>query len=251
MIRKSRLIVALGLVLALGVAGIAFADGTSENDPKVLGKVSPKKLDKKKFKPVKFYTGVATTTTSSVPGQQNPESEMLEFGKNIKFQNKKAPFCSVPLNGTTTEQAEAACAAEVGGNGSVIGKGQANADLGQGPQQVDDVIVTAFNGPGPNQLRLHAWSPTLGSGATQVVDGLIVKAPSGGKYGQALSVPDAPDLGEDAFMLTLFDSTISKSSKVVSGRCKAKKFLWKRTVTYDDGTKETVELSQKCKRKGN
>jgi hypothetical protein len=243
MIRRSRQVVALGLVLALGVAALAFADGTSENEATVTGKVSPKKLDKKKYKPVKFFTQVATTTTTAIPNQQNPEVELIEFGKNIKFQTAKADACAASLNGTTTEQAEAACPP-----GSNLGAGVAHANLG-GTTETTDVVVTAFNGPGANQLRLHAYSPTLGAANTQVVNGNIINAPSGGKYGKALSVTDAPDLGGDAFMLTLFDVSVEKSSKVVSARCKSKKFLWQRTVTYDDGTQDVATFEQGCKRK--
>jgi hypothetical protein len=241
-LRKTRFVLAIGLVTALGAAGIAFADGASDNTETVLGKVSPSKLSKKTYKPVKFYAGVQTTTTHAVPGQQNPEQQLIEFGKNIKFDTTAAATCSAALNGTTTDQAKAACPAK-----SNIGSGTATADLGQGPTQVNDVVVTVFNGPAKNQIRLHAFSPTLGAANTQVVLGNIVKAPSGGKYGQALNVPDAPDLGGDAFMLTKFDTTISKASKVVTARCKASKFLWHNKVTYDDGSTDVADLSQKCK----
>jgi hypothetical protein len=240
-LKKTRFIVATGLAVALGAAGIAFADGTSENTENVTGKVSPSKLSKKDYKPVKFEAGVETTTTHTVPGQQNPEQQLIEFGKNVKFDTSKAATCNAPLNGTTTDQAKAACPSK-----SNIGSGNATADLGAGPQQVNDVTVTVFNGPGKNQIRLHAFSPVLGAGNTQVVQGNIIKAPSGGKYGQALSVPDAPDLGGDAFMLTSFGAIINKSSKVVTARCKASKFLWHNKVTYDDGTTDTADLSQKC-----
>jgi hypothetical protein len=241
-LKKTRFIVATGLVAALGTAGIAFADGASENAETVTGKVSPSKLSNKDYKAVKFETGVATTTTHTVPGQQNPEVQLIEFGKNIKFDTTKAATCSASLNGTTTDQAKAACSAK-----SVIGSGSATADLGQGPQQVNDVNVTVFNGPAKNQIRLHAFSPTLGAANTQVVQGNIIKAPSGGKYGQALNVPDAPDLAGDQFMLTSFGAIINKSSKVVSARCKSGKFLWHNVVTYDDGSKDTADLSQSCK----
>jgi hypothetical protein len=241
-IRKSRLVVALGLVLALGVSGLAFADGAGENTESVTGKVSPSKLDKKKYKSVAFSAGVETTTTHVVPGQSNPEKQLIEFGKNVKFDTTKADLCTASLLGTTTDQAKAACPPK-----SVIGTGSATADLGGGPTQVSDVIVTVFNGPAKNQIRLHAYSPTLGAANTQVVNASIIKAPSGGKYGQALFVADAPDLGGDAFMLTSFGADISKSSKVVTARCKAKKFLWHNVVTYDDGTTDTADLSQSCK----
>lgn len=242
MIRKSRFVVAIGLVLALAVAGIAFATGDTENDAGVQGKVSPKKLSKRDYEKVKFFTGVTTSTSHDVPGQQNPEVEFIEFGKNVKFDNSKAPFCTADLNQTTTDQAKASCPKK-----SNIGAGKASANLGSGGT-VDDVVVTAFNGPGKDQLRLHAYSPKLGPSLTQVVDGKIVRAKTKG-YKYALSVPNAPDLGNDAFLLTSFNATIERDSKVVSARCKDKKFLWKRTVTYDDGTQDTAMTKQKCKRK--
>jgi hypothetical protein len=232
------------LVVAVAFAGIALAAGSDENTEGVLGKVSPSKLDKKKYKPVQLYAGVETSTTHAVPGQQNPERQLIEFGKNVKFKTKAAPTCGAPLNGTTTDQAEAACPGK-----SRLGSGVAHANLGQGPEQISDVTVTTFNGPAKNQVTLHAYSPTLGAANTQVVHGDIVKAPSGGKYGQALDVKDAPDLAGDAFMLTRFDTTISKKSKVVTARCKAKKFLFHNVVTYDDGTTDTADLTQPCKRR--
>jgi hypothetical protein len=240
------MIAAFAAVLALGVTAVAFADGASENVAGVLGKVSPAKLDKKAFKPVTFYTGVTTTTTHAVPGQQNAEQVQIDFGKNVKFDLSAADTCDAPIAGTTTDQAKAACPPK-----SVIGTGVAHANLGGGPDQISDVAVTVFNGPGPNHIRLHAYSPSLGAANTQVVDADIIKSPLGGKFGQALYVKDAPDLGGDAFMLTLFDSTITKSSKTVVARCgKDKNFYWQNTTTYDDGSKDVSDLlTQPCKQK--
>jgi hypothetical protein len=230
-------------VIALAFAAVAMAAGSDENTETVLGKVKPAKLDKSKFKPVNLYAGVATTTTHAVPGQQNPEKQLIEFGKNLKFDTNAAPRCTAPLAGTTTEQAKAKCSKK-----SLLGSGVAHANLGGGPDQVSDVTVTTFNGPKKNEITLHAFSPSLGAANTQVVLGKIIKA-KGNKYGQALWVPDAPDLGGDAFMLTRFDTTIKKSSKVVVARCKAKNFLFHNVVTYDDGTTDTADLKQPCKRK--
>ncbi len=245
MIRKSRFVAATAATLALGMGALAFADGASENTAGVQGKITPTKLDKKKYKPVEMFAGVTTTTTSPVPGQQNAEKVQLDFGKNIKFDLDAADTCDAAINGTTTDQAKAACPP-----GSVIGTGEAHANLGGGPDQVNDVGVTVFNGPGPNHIRLHAYSPSLGAANVQVVDGDIIKSPQGGQFGQALNVPDAPDLGGDAFMLTLFNATITKASKTVLARCKAKTFAFQNTTTYDDGTVGKSEvLTQPCKQK--
>ena len=74
MIKKSRFVLAIGLVLALGVGSLAFADGASNNTAFVDGGVTPKKLDKKKFKPVNLFSGVRTEVTGGVNGlQANPD----------------------------------------------------------------------------------------------------------------------------------------------------------------------------------
>ena len=244
MIRRSRFVAAIGLVLALGVAGFAFADGASENSVTVLGKVTPTKLDKKKFKPVTLYSGVTTSTTHAVPGQQNAEQVTVEYPKNIKFDLTKAPVCTANIAQTTTEQAKALCPPD-----SLIGSGVSHANAGHGPDEISDVTVSVFNGPGPNHIRLHAATPTFGPGLTQVVEADIVsKAPDAG-FGPALVVKDAPDLVGDAFMLTLFDATISKSTKTVLGRCKSKTNKFRNVTVYDDGTTDTGDLTTKCKQK--
>jgi hypothetical protein len=239
MIRKSRFVVSMALALAVGVASLAYADGISENTPEVIGKVSPKKLDKKKYKPVNLLAGVATQ--GPVPGE-NPEAEYISFGKNVKFKTKAAPTCAADIEFLPTTDAKAQCP-----KGSFIGEGKASIEL-PGGLKYDSLVVSAFNGPGKNQIRLHTYSPEL-EGATPTVFGSIVKSNAGGKYGQALSVPDAPDVAGDAGKITSFNAKISKKSKVVTARCKSKKIPFQRVVTYDDGTKETVSIQQKCKRK--
>lgn len=263
MIRKSRMIVALGLVTALSGSAIAFATGADDATPRILNAVGTKdsatppsmtakpKLDKKAYRPVAFYVEVQTDVP--VPGTQachpqtgkqcNPEAEFIQFGKNVKFDYSNATFCTAPLAGTTTEQARAACPPK-----SNIGDGDATVKLNES-RTIDDEVVTAFAGPQKNQLRLHAYSPTLGAANTQEILGLIVKAKDPG-YGRALNVPDAPDAGGDNFAITSFGVTINKSSKLVTARCKAKKFRIDREVTYDDGSKERVSAQQACKRKG-
>jgi len=238
-IRKSRMIVAVGLVSVLSGSTLAFATGADDADPRVLGELTPSKLDKKKYKPVQMLAGVETDLV--VNGQQqNPEKEFIEFGKNVKFDFDDLKLCTVP-GGTTTDQAKAACP------GSDIGSGDASVKLNES-NTVRDEQVTVFAGPNKGQVQLHAYSPTLQASNTQVILGNIVKAKSPG-YGQALQVDDAPDAGNDAFAITSFNATITKESGAVTARCKAKKFLFKREVTYDDGSTESVEISQKCKKK--
>jgi hypothetical protein len=244
-IRKSRMAVALGLVLALGVATIAYADGASDNEAFVDGNVKPSKLDKKKYKPINLLLGVRTEAPVVNGAQQNPEAERISMGKNVKWNGSKAPVCTAPIEtpGLTAQQAADMCPGK-----SLLGKGEAEVALNSA-SRVNDVVVQVFNGPGKNEVRLHTSSVTLGAAAPTVF-GEVIKSDQGGKYGQMLLVADSPDAGGDAFMITKFNANIDKSSKVATARCKAKKFLFLREVTYDDGSTETAELTQKCKRKG-
>ncbi len=245
MFRDSRLakLVALGAIVALSGGALALADGAGDNEAFVDGAVKPKKLDRKRFKPVDLFLGVRTE--GPVTGsQENPEKEFIAFGRDIKFRSKQAPVCtaSIEVPGLTTEQVRAMCPRR-----SYLGSGEAEVNLGA-VGRVSDITVSVFNGPGVNQVRLHTASPTLLAAAPTVL-GRIVRANSGRRYRQALSVEDAPDAGGDAFMITKFNATINRSTGVARARCEAGKFRFLRRVTYDDGSTETATTTQKCKRK--
>jgi hypothetical protein len=228
------------MCLALAFAGMAFGDGATDNVAKVEGKVSPTKLDKKKFKPVSLFSGVATET--NVTGlQANPASEYVSYPKNIKPNFNAGDVCtSLPPSGSTTEQAKAACP-----KSSYEGGGHATVQF-PGLALIDDVTVSVFRGPTKKDVQLHTYSPTL-LAASPTVLGHIVKSNAGGKYGYALSVPNSPVTG--AGMITSFNATVTKKSKAWVGRCKSKTMAFQRKVTYTDGSTETAELTQKCKRK--
>jgi hypothetical protein len=237
------MIVAFGLAVAVATAGIAVAGGTgaSENNAKVVSKITPNKLPKKKFKPVNLFLGVVNSKAHIDGLQSNPASELISSSKNVKIRLSKAPRCSAPLpNGSTPAFAKNACPGK-----SFLGKGDAEVTA-PGGAVIAEPVVSVFNGPGKNEVRLHTYDPRL-AGATPTVAGKIVKSKAGAKYGQALQVDDAPDVAGDAGKITAFNAELFKKSKVATARCKAKKFLWRRTVTYDDGSKSTVNHSQPCK----
>src|SRR3954469_25074982 len=77
-IKKSRLVVSIGMVVALIGSTLALADGASTNDAQVDGSISPTKLDKKKYKPISLFSGVRTTVPGGVTGtQSNPVVEYI------------------------------------------------------------------------------------------------------------------------------------------------------------------------------
>jgi hypothetical protein len=242
MIRRKWLAVGVGLTVALGTTSMAFAAATDTQDAAVDGKISPAKLDKKKYKPVKLFTGVRTEVQGGVTGtQSNPLSEYLSYPKNIKINLNGGATCStLPPSGSTPAQARAACPSK-----SYLGEGDAQIQ-GPGGVFIDDITVSVFRGPSKNGVQLHTYSPTLLAAAPTVL-GSIVKSNAGGKFGSALSVPHAPETG--SLMLTGFNATINKSSKFATARCKSKKMTYQRKVTYADGSSEIAETTQKCKQK--
>jgi hypothetical protein len=228
------------VAVSLATAGIAIGGGTGadENVAAVDGKITPSKLSKKRFKPVSSLLGVRNSKDHIDGLQSNPASERLSFSKNIKVDLSKAPRCTAPLaNGTTTEFAKAACPGK-----SFLGSGVAEVTAA-GPTVIAEPVVSVFNGPGKNQLRLHTYDPALGA-ASPIVNGRIIKSPVSG-YGQALSVPEAPETG--GVMITKFNSTVLRARKVVRARCKPKRFKTHRRVVYADGSSETVVTTQRCR----
>ena len=112
---------------------------------------------------------------------------------------------------------------------------------------IDDLdCVSVFRGPDKRGIQLHTHSPTL-LGAAPTVQGSIVKSNAGNEFGDALSVPNAPETG--ALMIIGVPRDVFKSSKAVLGRCKDKTMTFQRRVTYADGSTETAETTQTCKRK--
>ncbi len=242
MIKRSRVVVGIGLITALAATSVAFGAAADTQNAFVDGTISPTKLDKKKYKPVQMFSGVRTEIPGGVTGlQSNPLVEYLSYPKDGKFDFSAGSVCTtLPASGSTPAQAKAACPAD-----SFIGEGVAEVQ-GPGGLVISDITVSVFRGPANNGIQLHTYSPTL-LAASPTVPGSIVKSDAGSKFGQALSVPNAPQTG--SLMITKFNATISKSSKALLGRCKSKTMTFQRRVTYADGSQDTVEVTQKCKQK--
>jgi hypothetical protein len=240
----SRKILALGTAVTVATAGVAVGGttGADLNDAKVVAKVKPSKLSKKKFTPVSSLLGVVNSPDSAGNEDANAKSERIAISKNIKVKLSKAPVCTAALpNGSTPQFAKNACPAK-----SYLGGGKATVHA-PGPVLAAEPVVSVFNGPNPGQLRLHTYSDDLGP-ASPVVNAFIVKATQQEKnkgYGQALNVPNAPVTG--ALKITSFEATVKRSTKVVTARCKPKKLKVLRTVVYTDDSSETATKSQKCK----
>ena len=241
MITKSRAAVAGGLATLLATAGIAIAGDTGAdlNNEQVDGKVTPSKLSNEKFVKVNLFSGVRNSEYTAGVGNdtKNPASEFLSYSKNIKVSLKGVPKCPEIAGGTPTAQAKEQCPAR-----SYLGSGKAevNNQFAPGADPLEQT-VNVFHGPDQNELQLHTYGD-LGAGSP-VVPAKIVDAP-GAAWGQALSVPQAPETG--VLLITKFNATLLKSKGVVKARCKPKSFKFKRETEYKDGSTSTVQKSQKC-----
>lgn len=244
MFKKSRLIVALGLVLALGVSGVAFGTATLNNPgliAKVSGQTTPK-FFKTKLTKTSLQLGVTNSDDWINGTQSNPASEYISSPKNVKIKLNKAPLCPVRFgNGTTRAAVQQQCPAK-----SIIGQGTAEVKSGPG-QVVATPTVTVVNGPTLGELQLVTEDQDSLGPAAPTVPARVEKSNAGAAYGQALNVASAPETG--AIMITKFEATLPKTSNVIYANCKSKFMKFLRKVTYKDGTSETVGKTQKCKRK--
>lgn len=264
MVRRSRLPLALGLVLALGASGgIASAGGASgsgadasgaEATPlqakpdavvELLANAKPRKLPRKKFRNMMNFTSVGHDNADGSSGvPKYTKSLMIDFGKNLRFRANRPPKCRADLAGTTTQEARQLCPKK-----SIIGTGMAHVRL-PGPTDITDLQTLAISGPKKNGVRFHAFSPTLGPAVTQVIPGRIVRKAPGKAYRWRLAVPEVPLILDGAGANTLFGVTIPRKTGVVQGRCKAKRFLWRATWLFEDDTRKRDIVKRRCKRKG-
>lgn len=260
MVRSTRTILAAGVALAVGISGVTVAGagttGAANQVSTIKGKVAPKRLDKREFSTVNLTTGVTTLNEDeamdgTVPAQES-EAITIDFDKDIRFDLTEAARCLVDetaLAGTTTAQARTAC-----GEPSVISsKGDAAArfaGFATPSNEINDLVVTAFRGNDLTEVILHASSPTLGPGQTQIVRSLVIGSPVAG-FGDRLDVPVIPKVAGGAGALVRFFATISKSSGVVTARCKGAdlEFDFAASFTYADDSMDTATDTSPCTRK--
>ena len=244
MIRKSRMILVMCLTLALGVAGIAWGAAVDQEST-ITANLSKTKLPKKKFANTRMFVRVETHNPDPTTKPSAPTEEVyIDFDDDIRVAFGGVPECLQPLEGTTTDQAKGLCPT------STMGGGAAAVFLPNG-QKVSDLTVTAFHGNG-NQILLHSYSATLGSGNTQVVKGNVINSPLGGDFGKRLSVPDVPDVASDTGALVDFSTTLRRRG-VIKARCHDgnKRINWRSEWHYDGaGADDDVDVEttkQRCR----
>ncbi len=254
--RRYAVIFALAAAGALAVSGIALGAASSTFD----FKISPNKVPKKKYKPIKLFTDLETSYTN--PGNGNPdgavERTQIYLDKNIKINPKAAKKCDPSqLSSQTMAGAMANCGKALVGSGkaqAVAPFGDVNACvlLFNGKPQGGNPTLQVFTrvDAKPNsQISCSKPKSNTQGNATILLTGVLKNA--SGKYGKVLDVNNITKAA--AFPLTIYQTTI-KDGKYITARCKSKKKKWymQTTWTYNKvgnqgGSKTTVKGTQKCK----
>ncbi len=251
--RRSAAIIALAVAGALSVAGIALAATSST----VSFKFSPNKVSKTTPKAGKI--NLHTHTNYADTSSNYTDRAQLYFDSDFKVNTSTLGKCNkTSISGTKTmKQAMAACGSKL------IGTGTATAAAGG---NVVHACVLAFNGSGSGghvllftranvapPFSINCSSPkTNTAGNTNVLLDGALKAAGKAGYGKLLDFNHIHDAS--ALPLTDFNVTVGKqasapnASKWISAKCSHSNKTWKLQTkfTYDSGSPQTVNSTQKC-----
>lgn len=237
--RKSALIAATAAA-SFSVAAVAHAIDVNQGlDIKTTGvkgtatKLSPLKLD------------VTTSTNAKDPSKDGTfatKRAVIFFDKNLKFNNRKFPTCTLATVASKPERCPA---------GSKVGAGFARATVGPGQLKVNPTVV-AYNAAN-NKINLKLVKKAGEVDSSGVLVGTLKSAT--GIYGSKLDVPIPAKLQNQlglAITLTKFNTVIS--NKKIKGFAYANsrgcnsngKYNFKGTFTYSDGTSATAKDTSLC-----
>lgn len=245
----------------VALASMVMASVASAQDIQTLdAKLSPTKLDKKKYKPMKMVIDIRTknNTGAATFADQPPTAVRtdVDFPKNLKFDTTAVPNCKVDsgtLSNYDAEGAKQQCGpkSQVSIDGLKNTSGtitfDTNPALPDGANQKLQVAVTAFNGQKKDTIYLH--TDPAGIPTKPVLVGKLVKGKA--PYGNTLQVT-IPNLGVGG--ISQFLVTV-KAGKYIQGRCKSKKNPFRSTTTFTDWAqgpangKDVSEDTTACKQK--
>jgi hypothetical protein len=249
---RKHLIWVLGLTgLAVAFIGATIAQGVT-NTQTITGSVAPKKLPKKTRAPVGVNIDVASTNSGNANNIPNPTTlALVDFDKDIKFQQKGLPTCDPTqfTAATTTQQAKDACSDALIGGG--LSKIQVPSTTGGPPINID-ATATAFNGA-HNTVVLFTYNSL--SGAQALIGQLGKDSAAGSAYGTTLTTP-VPKLAGGSAVIQDFQTKVKKvynhrgkKLSVVNASCKDKKIKFQARFTDDKGNTAVATSTQKCKQK--
>lgn len=252
------LILALGALVALSVAGFAQAEKpvkvrAGNLELSFNGGFKPKVLPKNKMAPIAL---TVEGDIKTVDGTHPPalKEVIVETDKNGAINVKGFPVCKgSQLQSRDSNAAKAVC------GDAILAEGKTNIEIEfpeQAPIDVKSPLVLyngGFSG-GTTTLYVHAYITVPTPAA--VVTTVKVKKHKNGRYG-VKSVASVPVIAGGYGSPTHFDLEIEKSPKykgkpyhILTAKCPDGKLQAKGTAVFRDGTKATAEIVRPCTGKG-
>jgi len=238
--RKVAVLVAMVATAVLSIVGVAYA---VEKTQYLTTTTTGSKGTKSKPRAIKLR--VNTGVSANVPAENGTfaaSKTTISLDKNLKFNNRKFPYCSEQ----TVLTNERRCPA-----GSRVGTGSVNAVAGPGGNVKVAPRVTAYNARGNKLLLKLTKAPGDPVDSTGVIVGTLKNAT--GKYGKKLDVPIPAKYQQQLGLfitLTKFDVTINKTYRktpfIVSTGCTGGSYKFAGAYTYTDGTTFQAEATSKC-----
>jgi hypothetical protein len=246
---------ALGVLVALTVAGLASAAGNTEEVTvgnlkfKAGGSFSPKALSKTKQTPIAL---TAEGKISTVNGEHPPalKEALIETDKNGQIQVKGFPTCkSGQLQSQDTKHAEEIC------KPAIIGSGTTNIEIAFPESKVVPVNskLLVFNGGekgGIVTLYIHAYITVPVPAA--VVTTVKIKKIHKGRYGLE-SIASIPKIAGGSGSVTSFNLKIDKKYtykgkkvSILTAKCPDGKLQAHATAVFSDGTRASTEFVRPC-----
>lgn len=248
------LIGAIGLLIAVAVAGIAAADAPVRVEVGNLvvtadGGLTPKAISKTKLTPVAFHASGKIETKDHTHPPALTEV-LIEGDRNVAVNTKGLPSCpSGQLQSRDTAAAKTAC------DKSLVGTGTTTVQVQFPEQKPIDVNseLLVFNGGqkgGVTTLYIHAYFSAPVTGA--IVTTVKIKQIKKGRYG-ILSTATIPKIAGGSGSVTSFSLKIDrkytfkgKRMSVISAKCPDGKIQAKATAKFTDGTAATAGIIRGC-----
>lgn len=245
------LTMALGALIAVSVAGVAFAGNSTPVTVKAgnlevtyNGQFTPSTLPKKKLAPISLS---ASGSIKTLDGTHPPalKEVVLETDKNGTINTKGIPVCKAgQLQARDTNAAMKVCGK------SLIGTGNTTVEVQfpeQRPVPVTSKLLVLNGGTsgGKTTLYIHAYFSAPVTGA--IVTTVKIKKVHNGRYGLK-SVASIPKIANGAGSVKTFNLTINKKG-VLMAKCPDGKLQAKATGVFADGTKATGSIVRTCKGK--
>jgi hypothetical protein len=246
---------ALGLMVAVAVAGVAVAGSNKEEACvsnvciKAGGGFSPKKLSKKTQTPIGLTVEGKIRTTDGTHPPALREAIVLT-DKNGAINVAHYPVCKASkIQSTDTPHAKAAC------KPALIGEGKAEAAVSF-PESSDVKVKTkllVFNGGvkgGITTLYIHAYFSNPVPGA--IVTTVKIKKVHAGRYGTE-SVASIPKIASGAGSITMFQLKIDKKFtykgkkvSILTAKCPDGRLQAHATAKFEGGLKAETEFVRPC-----